>query len=197
MPAIAGAVVLVVGVIVAGVLLTRGRDDATPPPVASTILVPSPTPTIEPAARTATTAFASALPTSVLQYALTESVADEEWLAAGAVEAYTEVYSDGGSGAVTVRTGQWETPEDAATFAATLVAALPTAAPQPSASADAAGPQLPQSGEVIGGGAPVGTFTVVDAGDGTGVAVWTNGATVFHVVAPLADVLDVYEAYPL
>ena len=47
------------------------------------------------------------------------------------------------------------------------------------------------------GGAPTGTYTIADAGDGTGVAVWTNGTAVFRLVAPLADILNAYAAYPL
>ncbi len=199
-PAIIGAVVVVVAGIVIGILVTRGGDEPTPGAAASTVLLPSPTPTIEPVARTATTSFAAALPVSVLQYALASSATDEEWLAAGAVEAYTEAYSDGAGGEVTVRAGQWETPEEAVAYAATLVAALP-AAPAADAGATATATagtsDLPQTGEVLVGGAPAGTFTIVDAGDGTGVAVWTNGSSVFRVVAPVEDVADVYAAFPL
>lgn len=199
LPAIIGAVVVVVAVVVGGILMSRNTGDETPPPVASTILLPSPTPTIQPAARTATTAFATALPTTVLQYALTGSTPDDEWLAAGAVEAYTDTFGDGADGEVVVRAGQWETPEEASAFAAQLVAALPTTAaePSPSASAGATDQELPMTGEVVAGGAPAGTYTVVDAGDGTGVAVWTNGSSVFRAVAPVEDIADLYAAFPL
>ena len=47
------------------------------------------------------------------------------------------------------------------------------------------------------GGEVVGTYTVADAGDGTGVAVWRNGTAVLQLTAPLADVLDAYRAYGL
>lgn len=200
-PAIIGGVVVVVAAIVIAVLTSGGDDDTAdaPPAVATTILLPSPTPTVEPVARPATSAFAVALPTSVLQYALATSAVDPEWQAAGAVEAYTETYTDGGSGTVTVRSGQWETPEEAAAFAATLVAGFPAApAPDPSASPSAStGPTLPQSGEVSAGGAVAGTYSIADAGDGTGVAVWTNGSTVFQATAPVADIADLYNAFPL
>jgi hypothetical protein len=190
--------VVVIAVVVAGILMSRNTDGDAPPPVASTILLPSPTPTIQPAARTATTPFATALPTTVLQYALTGSGPDDEWLGSGAVEAYRETFGDGGDGEVVVRAGQWETPEEASTVAAGLVAALPTAAAQPSPSASAAGGrELPLTGEVVAGGSPAGTFTIVDAGDGTGVAVWTNGSSVFHVVAPVEEIADFYAAFPL
>ena len=196
-PAIIGVVVLVAAAIIIGIVVgSNGDKDDAPPAVASTILLPSPTPTVEPVARPATTAFAVALPTTVLQYALATSVPDTEWQGAGAVEAYTETYTDGGSGTVTVRSGQWETPEEAAAFAAALLTTIPPA-PTPDPSASPTGPTLPQSGEVTAGGAAAGTYTIADAGDGTGVAVWTNGTTVFRAVAPLADIVDVYNAFPL
>jgi hypothetical protein len=197
-PAIIGAAVLVVAAIILAIVLGSGDDDAAEQPdaVASTVLLPSPTPTVEPVARTATSAFAVALPTTVLQYALATSVPDTEWQAAGAIEAYTETYTDGGSGTVTVRSGQWETPEEAVAFAAGLVATVPAAA-TPAPSASPTGPTLPQSGEVTAGGAAAGTYSIADAGNGTGVAVWTNGTTVFQATAPVADIADFYNAFPL
>ena len=197
-PAVIAVVVLVIAAIVIGIVVQGGDDDtdAAPPAVATTVLLPSPTPTVEPVARPATTAFAVALPTTVLQYALATSAADPEWQAAGALEAYTETYTDGGEGTVTVRSGQWETAEEAVAFAAGLVAAIPPAA-APAPSASATGPTLPQTGDVTAGGAVAGTYTIADAGDGTGVAVWVNGTTVFHATAPVADIVDVYNAFPL
>ena len=198
-PAIIGVVVLVIAAIVIGIVVSSGDDtaDDTPPAVATTILLPSPTPTVEAAARPATTAFAVALPPTVLQYALATSVPDTEWQAAGAIEAYTETYTDGGDGTVTVRSGQWETPEEATAFAATLVAAFPAAPATPDPSASPTGPTLPQSGDVTAGGAVAGTYSIADAGDGTGVAVWVNGTTVFQATAPVADIVDFYNAFPL
>ncbi|WP_456823995.1 hypothetical protein [Cellulomonas sp. P5_E12] len=198
-PVIIGVVVLLAAAIIIAIVTgSKGDSTDTPPPAAaSTVLLPSPTPTVAPVARPATTAFASALPTSVLQYALATSAPDTEWQAAGAIEAYTETYADGGSGTATVRSGQWETPEEATAFAASLVAAFPAApaAPSPSASSDA--PALPTSGDVTAGGAKAGTYSIADAGDGTGVAVWTNGTTVFQATVPVEDVVDFYNAFPL
>ncbi|MET0787630.1 MAG: hypothetical protein ABWY33_00190 [Cellulomonas sp.] len=195
-PAIIGVIVLVAAAIIVAIVVNSngGSTDTPPPAAASTVLLPSPTPTVDPVARPATTAFATALPTTVLQYALATSAPDAEWQAAGAIEAYTETYTDGGSGTVTVRSGQWETPEEATAFAATLVAAFPAA---PSASASPDGPALPQSGDVTAGGAVAGTYSIADAGDGTGIAVWTNGTTVFQATVPVADVVDFYNAFPL
>lgn len=201
-PVAIGAAVLVVAGAVVGILLTRGGEEQ-PAPAAETVTLPPPTPTVAAAARGTSTAFAGLLPTTVLQYALTASQEDTEWLAAGAVEAYAEQLTDGGEGAVAVRAAQFATPEAAAVFAQGLVDALPAAVPDtgaPSADEDTDGaplPDLPQTGEVLVGGQPVGTYTVVDASDGTGVAVWQNGTAVFRLVAPVADVLDAYLAYGL
>lgn len=51
--------------------------------------------------------------------------------------------------------------------------------------------------EVLVGGQATGTVTVVDVGDGTGVAAWSNGTTVFRVAGPAADIRNLYAAYPL
>ncbi len=197
--AIIGAVVFIVVAIIIGIVVSNGSDDeAAPPAVASTVLLPSPTPAVAPVPRAATSAFASALPVSVLQYALATSTDNPTWTAAGALEAYTETYTDGAAGTVTVNAGQWETAAEATTFATSLVAAVPSAAaPDPTATAAPGAPVLPASGDVTAAGAVVGTYTIVDAGDGTGVAIWTNNTSVFQVTAPLTDIVDFYSAYPL
>jgi hypothetical protein len=194
------AVLVLVGVLVA--VLTGGDDEAAPAPAAETVTLASPTPTAQPVARTSTTAFAAALPLSVLQYALAASGPEDAWLAAGALEAYTETYTDGGSAQVVVQSGQWETPQEAAAQVAILAAALPAGIPadasaSPTPGATTAPAPLPQTGEVVVDGQPVGTFTIVDAGDGTGIALWSNGTTVFRATAPVAQVRDVYAAFPL
>ena len=192
--ALSAIVVIVAGVVVA--IVTNRTGDAaapaTPDPITTTVVLPVPTPTVTAAAREATSAFATALPTAVLQYALATSEADADWVTAGALEAWSETYTDGGTGTLAVRSSQWETPAEATAFAAALVAALPAAAAPASPA-----PALPASGEVLAAGTPVGTYTVVDGGDGTGIAVWSNGTAVFRLVAPLADVLDAYAQFPL
>jgi hypothetical protein len=214
---------VVVGAVVAAVLVLGGagtawfltRDDGGTAAAPPDVVLPSPTASVAPAARTATTAFASALPTTLLQYALASSADDEDWLAQNALEAYAETYTDGGAGTVTVQAGQWETPEEAAAVVAAVTATLPTAeasdaadagdaadaatgAATDGASADAGdGPAVLLQGEVLVDGSPVGTVTVVDAGDGTGVAAWSNGTTAFVVRGPAADIRNLYAAYPL
>lgn len=203
---IAAAVVVIGGIV--AIVASQGGDDAVvlPTPTASTVLLPVPTATVAPVPRAATTAFAAALPTTVLQYALATSAPEPTWVGAGAIEAYSESYSDGGTAKVVVVAGQWETPEAAAAYAQQLVAAIPAMATAPaatpsstaSASASAAAPAgFPASGDVTAAGQKVGTFSLVDAGDGTGIAVWTNGSSVFRATAPIADLRNVYAAYPL
>ncbi|MDM8084786.1 hypothetical protein QUV83_08430 [Cellulomonas cellasea] len=201
---------LLIGGIAAGVLVVGGlttavllnRDDAPQQAAdAATVFLPSPTPTVAPAAREAATPFATALPASVLQFALATSVNDDAWLAAGAIEAYTETYTDGGAGTVTVQAGQWETAEEAAAHAQRLAAELPAAAAAPAASAtasaDSTAPALtPESGEVTVAGTAVGTYTWGLVG-ADGVAVWSNGTTVFRVTGPAEEIRDFYNAYPL
>lgn len=196
----AAAVVVLGGVLVA--VLTGGDDEMSPAPAAETATLASPTATTAPVARTSTTAFAAALPLTFLQYALAASGPEDAWAAAGALEAYTETYTDGGTAQVVVQSGQWETPQEAAAHLATLATALPAGipadpAPTETAGATTAPATLPQTGEVVVDGQAVGTFTIVDAGDGTGVALWSNGTTVFRVTAPVEQVRDVYAAFPL
>lgn len=221
LPAAIGAGVVVVVAVVAVVLGSRGGDAEAPTPAASTVLLPVPTPAVAPAERAATTAFASALPTTVLQYALESSQEDAEWTGAGALEAWTETFTDGDGGTLTVQAAQHESVQDATAFLQRISEGLSAepAAPADAAAADDAtaddaasddaasddatpdatddAPTLPQSGDVLVAGETVGTFLVVDAGDGTGLAVWQNGTAVFRLTAPLADVLDAYNAYGL
>ena len=98
--------VVVVGGIVAAVLLLTGQDEPEVLP-AETITLPVPTPTIDPIQREAGTPFFDALPSTVLQFALTETGESEDMLVGGALEGYRLVYSDGGAATLTVLAGQW------------------------------------------------------------------------------------------
>ncbi|MGV8966735.1 MAG: hypothetical protein ACOH2F_10695 [Cellulomonas sp.] len=172
-------------VIIGGVAAALGGvfDTAAPlpTPTASTITLASPTPTIAPIAREPISAFADALPSTVLDLALTAIAPQPTLVAANALEGYTLDYSDGGSVAVTLEAGQWETPEEAAAVYAPIAAAAP----------------VTESGSVDVGGAPVGTWTFSAAADGTGSLVWTNGTALFHVTGPAEIVRSFYEAFPL
>ncbi|ROS25965.1 hypothetical protein [Cellulomonas sp. PhB150] len=185
--AIVAGVVVVGGIVVA--IVTSGGDDETAAPVATpTVVVPSPTPTATPAERPDPTGFTSALPASVLQYAFVEEKAAGDWLKADALEAVTDTYSDGGTGTLVVDAGQFATAKEATAFAKALLEGDGTAN---------AGLGLPAAGEVSAGGEKAGAFVLQDAGDGTGVAVWTNGTSVFRLTTAVADVTNAYNAFPL
>ncbi|GIG32142.1 hypothetical protein [Cellulomonas oligotrophica] len=199
-PVVVAGAVVVVGGVVAGVLAGQGAfTPAAPSPSTSTVVLASPTSTVDPVGRDATTAFASALPGTVLQYAVASSEEDAERVADGALEAWLETWTDGGDATLTVRAGQWETAEEAAAVADAVAQALPEAeAPDGTPSAGStAGPALPATGDVLVDGETVGTYTVVDAGDGTGVAVWSNGTAVLEITGPVGQILDLYAAFPL
>ncbi|HWS57237.1 MAG TPA: hypothetical protein VN257_01770, partial [Actinotalea sp.] len=87
------AAVLLAGLGVVAVLALSNRGGVVVVPEAEVITLPVPAPTVEPVVREPGTAFAEALPSAVLQYALAE-IADEPTLvAAGALEGYRFVYT--------------------------------------------------------------------------------------------------------
>jgi hypothetical protein len=198
LPAALAVAVVAVAAVVVVVVLSRPDGGtaagAQPTTVVTTVVRPLPTPDVQPSARATGTAFTAALPGAVLQYAYRSSQPEPQWLAAGALEAWADTYADGAAGTLTVQAGQFPTAAEATAFAATLTAALPTTVP--SATATGA-PALPATGQVAVGGTVSGSYTVVDGGNGTGIAVWTNGTGVFRLVAPLADVLNAYRSFPL
>lgn len=152
-----------------------------PTPTASTITLASPTPTIAPVERQPISTFADALPSTVLDLALTAIAPQPTLVAANALEGYRLDYSDGGSVAVALDAGQWETPEEAVAAYAPLAAATPAT----------------DSGSVDVGGAPVGSWTFSEAEDGTGTMTWTNGTALFQATGPAETVKSFYEAFPL
>lgn len=180
---IAGGAVLLVAVVVAIVLATRGGGEPEPlePEV---VTLPVPTPTVEPVERAEGTAFAQALPSTVLQLALSAFAEEPSLVRAGALEAYRLDYTDGGTTEVVVLAGQWATPEEAA-----------------AAMADAVAAGTPEGAETTEGtvevdGAQVGTSVLV-AGDGTDTVWWTNGTVMLQATGPSGTVADVQTAYPL
>ena len=191
--------VLVLGGIVAAIVMTMNRSGSPVAAVTSTTTLPSPTPTIAPAARERGSAFLDALPSSVLRYAWASVSPDEAWRASGALEAYDVVYTDGGSGNVTVRAGQWRTAAEVAAVRAALVtdltskAATPTPTAGPTASAAPAG----STGDVTVAGATVGTWSIVPRADGSGTVVWSNGTALFEATAPATELANLYAAFPL
>lgn len=181
-------VVAVVAAIAVAVAFATGALDrepaATPTPEAVTL--PSPTPTVAPVAHEALSPFADALPSSVLQYALTSVTEERSLLVAGALEGYRLDYSDGGDGALTVLAGQWPTPEEAA---GALTALTAGAAP-----VDDGGPA---SGDVVVDGTPAGTWTLTASDAGPAALTWTNATALLRALGSPETVRDVFAAYPL
>lgn len=210
--------VVVVGAVVAVVLLLTQRDEAEPLP-AETVTLPVPTPTIDAIAREPGTPFYDALPSEVLQFALTETGESEDMLLGGALEGYRLVYSDGGSATLTVLAGQWR---DAAGPQARLDAVLaqlgevPEASDLPEAeptepaeteedSDDASASPTPteepmpsaEQGPVQVDGQDVGRYVFVPREDGTGTIWWTNATVFVQLDGPWAELQDFFTAYSL
>lgn len=181
--------VLVVALVVAFLAwvwpgFARAGQEAEPAPTV-TVTADAPTPTLEPVERTGTTAFAQALPDTVLDLVLRSESATDAWTAASALEAHQLVYADGeGEDAttVTVVAGQWATPAEAEVAAADLVAA--------------AGEPV-DTGDVTVEGEIAGTYAVTTGADGRSTVTWRNGTAVLQATGPADVVEDVYAAYPL
>ena len=218
--------VIVVGAVVGAVLLLTGQDEPEVLP-AETVTLPVPTPTIESIAREPGTAFFEALPSEVLQFALTEVGQSEDLLVGGALEGYRLVYSDGGAATVTVLAGQWR---DAGGPQARLEAVLAqvvsevgevpeagdVAEPEPADETAEPGDEdgdaaedgatatptaeplpSPEQGSVEVDGQEVGRYVFLPREDGTGTLWWTNSTVFVQLDGPWAHLRDVFTAYPL
>ena len=180
------AAVVAAGAAAAVALGALDRPQPVAAPTPETVVLPSPTPTVEPIPRQPLSAFADALPSTVLSYALTTFAEEPPLLVAGALEGYRLGYSDGGDGALTVLAGQWPTPEEAVAALAGLTAgAVPVEDGEPA------------SGDVLVAGAPVGMWTLTAAPHGATSVSWPNGTVLLRAIAPPDVARDVYAAYPL
>lgn len=202
-----GAAVLVVGGVVAGVLLLGDRGGDQPVPEAEVVTLPVPTPTVEPIAHEGGTAFAAALPATVLAHALSEAGEHLPLLAAGALEGYRYVYTDGAT-PVTLLAGQWETPEEASARYAAMVqeqtAAVAAAGgsdagdgAEEGAEGDAASTDTNEGPVTTVDGTETGRYTLVPRTDGTGALTWWNGTAVLQLDGPTEELLDLFTAFPL
>ncbi len=214
--------VVVVGAVVTLVLLLTQQEDDPEVPPAETVTLPVPTPTIDAIGREPGTPFFEALPSEVLQFALTEAGEDQELLQGGALEAYRLVYSDGGADTLTVLAGQWR---DAAGPQARLDSVLaqlgevpeasdvpePTEPAEPAETAEEDGEATEdaaatpteepvpsaEQGPVQVDGQDVGRYVFVPREDGTGTIWWTNATVFIQLDGPWAELRDVFTAYPL
>jgi hypothetical protein len=185
--AVVGLLVIVLVVVLVGGFVWPGfwRAEATPQPVPTvTVTAPVPTPTVKAMDRSGDeTAFQKALPSTVLQFALGSvgeagAIKEEQ----GALEAWNAEYSDGGSGEVALRAGQWATSDEAAQAAAAWT--------------KAAG-EADREGDVKVGKKVVGQYAIIPAKDGSAVAVWQNGTAVMQATGPADTMEDFYAAFPL
>ena len=188
--AVVAAVVILAAVVVGIVVSQTGEDEAAAPtPIpAQTVVAPVPTPAVAPADRPDPTSFTSAFPPSVQQYAFESEKPKDAWVKAGALEAVTDTYSDGGTGSLVVEAAQFPTVHEATAFAKRAVPKTVVAGSEQG---------LPQAGKVVAGGKTVGAYAINDVGGGKGVAVWRNGTSVFRLTTAVADVTNAYNAYPL
>jgi len=176
-------VVVVLAVVVGVVLALTGSEDdeqAAPAPTV-TVTAAEPTPAVEPVDRGEGSALLGALPGTVRQYALAEVAPSEAFAASDVLESYALTYV--GPDAVasfSVLVGQWATAPEAAASAALLLEAAGTPT---------------STGDVLVEDQTVGTYSVVDHGDGTATVVWTNGTLALQATGPVEDAENVYRAY--
>jgi hypothetical protein len=183
---VVGLLVIVLGAVLVGGFVWPGfwRAESTPQPVPTvTVTAPVPTPTVKAVDRSGDeTAFQKALPSTVLQFALGSLTEVEEIKEQGALEAWKAEYSDGGSGEVALRAGQWATSDEAAEAAAAWT--------------KAAG-EAEREGDVKVGKKVVGQYAIVPAKGGRAVVVWQNGTAVMEATGPADTMEDFYAAFPL
>lgn len=183
---VVGVLILVLALLLVGGFAWPGfwRSEATPQPMPTvTVTAPAPTPTVKAIKRSEDeTAFQKALPSSVLQFALSSIDEAKEPKEQGALEAWLAQYADGGAGEVAVRAGQWATDEEAAKAASVWTQAAGTA---------------DREGDVKVGKEVVGRYALVPGKGDQAVMVWQNRSTVLQATGP-ADVMeDFYAAFPL
>lgn len=203
---------VVVGAVVAAILLLT-RDEADPPadvPEAETVTLPVPTPTVEPIAREAGTAFQDSIPSVVLDHVVKEIGEHEPLLLAGAIEAWRFTYTDGATDAV-LYAGQFRDAAAAEAAFDQVLAANPVPAPaddaaeptepaEPTEGATATPAEPapePEQGVVEVDGQQVGRFFFLPREDGTASLWWTNTTVLLHLDGTPKAVRDLYAAFPL
>lgn len=179
------AAALVLAAVVVLTVLQLERPDPGPAPAPTTITLPVPTPAIDPVERDTSTPLLTALPGTVLGYAVVDQVADVPLSGLGALEAWQLTYS-GADEPVVLHVGQWATPEEAAAAMAAVVGSV-----------DPSTVTVNREETVLAGGSPAGTLVIRTADGGAAQAMWTNGTVLFVADGPPTSVDDFYDAYPL
>lgn len=186
-----GGLVAVVAVVVAAFVwpgFARSTEPATAasPTATTTVTAAAPSPRVSPIARTDTSAFAQALPATVLDFALVAEQPDKAFVEAGALESYAFTYADGtapDAAKVTVVAGQWPTADEAKAAATQALSSV--GAPT-------------ETGDVVDvDGNTNGTYVIVEPGDGTATVVWSNVTAVLKATGPADAVRSLYRAFTL
>lgn len=192
---VAGVAVIVAGAGAGALLALRDADDGVLAVDPAPVVLPVPTPTIEPVERERTTAFQRALPDAVLAFAVSAQEEATDLLDAGAVEAYRLTYTDGAVGIV-LAASQWRTVEGARAAAHDLAQGSESPQGAESTDSDTLPPEPIREGPVLVAGVEAGRVLITGTAS-TARAVWTNGATLFHVEGPTAVVVSFYDAFPM
>ncbi|WP_460705229.1 hypothetical protein [Myceligenerans halotolerans] len=155
-----------------------------PEPVPTvTVTASPPTPAVKSMRRPdGETAFQEALPSAVLQFALSDMAETDAADESDATEGWKATYSDGADLRVVVTATQWPGADEATTSADALT--------------KAAG-EAKESGDVKVGDDVVGQYalTPVDAGERT--MTWRNGTAVLQAKGPAEVIKEFYRAFPL
>lgn len=170
------AAVVVVLVAVGGFLWPgwwQGEAEQHEPQAVPTVVAPVPTPALTPIEPATDTELAAALPTTVLELALTAQ--ESATVPEGALLAYRLTYSDGQQETI-LDVVQWPSADLAAEHLTQVEGEL--------------GEPL-REGEVTVGEEVAGRHVVTETD-----AVWTNGTVVLHLQAP-SGAGRIYDAYPL
>jgi hypothetical protein len=210
-----GVALLVLGVVTAVLVLANEEPLPEASPVVldpEVVVLPVPTPTIDPVEVEEGTAFFEALPRTVLAYALVEVDDEPGPLPGRPLESYRLLYSDGGGTEYVLVAGQWRTAEAATQAFEDLVAdereaaeaAGVTSEGSTGGSAEGEGesedvattPRI-EEGPVEVDQEEVGRYLLVTREDGSGAVWWTNGTALLHLEGPAEGLRDLYGAFPL
>ncbi|MBL0886847.1 hypothetical protein [Myceligenerans indicum] len=155
-----------------------------PEPVPTvTVTAPVPTPAVKSMQRPdGETAFQEALPSAVLQFALTDMVKTDAAEESDATEGWKATYTDGGDLRVRVTATQWSSAEEATTSAEALTKAAGKAA---------------KSGDVKVGDDVVGRYALTREDAGERTMIWRNGTAVLQADGPAEVIEEFYRAFPL
>ncbi|RPF23027.1 hypothetical protein [Myceligenerans xiligouense] len=155
-----------------------------PEPVPTvTVTAPAPTPAVKSMQRPeGETAFQGALPSAVLQFALTDLTETEAAEESEATEGWKAAYTDGTDLRVVVTATQWPSADEARSSADALTKAAGKAE---------------ASGDVKVGDDVVGQYALTRADAGRRTMTWRNGTAVLQAVGPADVIEEFYRAFPL